>query len=194
MIEAGVPLKIENSHIWERDRHDFYIEPEWVSARLFEAEEFPPGIVWDPACGSGRIVCTARAAGLMADGTDLVDRGRGFRFGHDFLAPAPSVSGAAAIVTNPPFKHAKDFVIKALSLVDKSCFLLPVTWLNGDRRSRWLEKQPLARVWVLTPRPSMPPGDVVLSGAKVGQGKQDFAWFVFEKGHDGQPSVGWLRR
>lgn len=38
------------------------------------------------------------------------------------------------------------------------------------------------------------PGDIVVSGGKVGQGSTDFAWFVWLRGYDGSPEVRWLRR
>jgi hypothetical protein len=40
------PLRKRESHLWQRDEHDWYIEPIWCSARLFEAEKFEGGI-WD---------------------------------------------------------------------------------------------------------------------------------------------------
>jgi hypothetical protein len=60
--------------------------------------------------------------------------------------------------------------------------------------ARWLEQTPLARVWLLTPRPSMPAGQYVLDGGKVGGGKQDFCWLVWEHGYQGKLEIGWLHR
>ena len=42
------------SHIFDRDDHDFYVEPAWCSERLFAVEPFA-GLIWDPAAGSGTI-------------------------------------------------------------------------------------------------------------------------------------------
>jgi len=72
--------------------------------------------------------------------------------------------------------------------------LLPATWLLGDRRARWLETTPLVRVLFITPRPSMPPGAVIMAGQKPGNGTTDYAWFVWGRGHVGGPQIGWLRR
>jgi hypothetical protein len=36
----GGPLRKRESHLWERDPYDFYVEPEWVSQRLFEIIPF----------------------------------------------------------------------------------------------------------------------------------------------------------
>jgi len=58
----------------------------------------------------------------------------------------------------------------------------------------WLVNSPLARVYLLTPRPSMPPGQVILAGEKPGGGTQDFVWLVFERDHVGPAHLRWLRR
>ena len=59
---------------------------------------------------------------------------------------------------------------------------------------RWLSRLPLARIWLLTPRPSMPTGDYIKAGGKVGGGKQDFCWLVFDHDHEGSTVVLWLQR
>jgi hypothetical protein len=50
-----------DSHVWEREANDWYVEPAWVSERLFATEGFY-GHVNDPAVGSGNIVQAARRA------------------------------------------------------------------------------------------------------------------------------------
>jgi hypothetical protein len=55
-------------------------------------------------------------------------------------------------------------------------------------------KWPLRRVWLLTPRPSMPPGHVIAAGETPGGGKMDFCWLVFEHQLSGIPQIGWLHR
>jgi hypothetical protein len=49
-------------------------------------------------------------------------------------------------------------------------------------------------VWLLTPRPSMPPGEVIARGEKPGGGKTDFCWLVFDRTHSGPPELRWLHR
>ena len=93
------------SHIFDRDDRDFYVEPAWCSERLFAVEPFA-GPIWDPAAGSGTIPRAARAAGLSYFASDIADRGCGQR--QDFLfASAPAE--AFNVVTNPPFRLARDF-------------------------------------------------------------------------------------
>ena len=176
------------SHIFDRDDHDFYVEPAWCSERLFAVEPFA-GLIWDPAAGSGTIPRAARAAGLSNFASDIADHGCGPR--QDFLiASAPAE--AFDIVTNPPFRLARAFVERALTLgARKTAVIFPTARLNA---ARWLEPLPLAKIYLLTPRPSMPPGEVIARGERPGGGRTDFAWLVFNHGHSGPPELRWLHR
>ena len=185
------PLRKRESHLWTRDEHDFYVEPEWVSQRLFEVEQFQ-GRIWDPACGIGHIVDSARKAAYECIATDLVWRdGPGFD-AVDFLICDGSEPN---VISNPPFSIAEKFVAHALEVAErKVAMLLPANWVQGDKRSRWLETTPLRRVYFIAPRPSMPPGAVILAGEKPGNGTTDYAWFVWLQGYDGASEIRWLRR
>lgn len=186
------PLRKRESHLWVRDPHDWYVEPSWTSERLFQRELFD-GAILDPCCGSGRIVHSARQAGYIADGADIVSRrGAGQIHIGDFrerLAPVTN------IVSNPPFGIALEIVKKALELASgKVAMLLPANWVQGDKRARWLATTPLKRVYFIAPRPSMPPGAAILAGEKPGNGTTDYAWFVWDRSYVGAPTIGWLHR
>jgi hypothetical protein len=195
------PLRKRDSSLWERERNDWYVEPEWCSARLFEEEKFEGGI-HDPACGSGNIVKSARAAGLHALGSDIVARSELCGWTRDFLGETHWKNCYDNIVSNPPFKLCDDrknkrfpFVEQALKCATrKVALLLPSNWLQGDHRSRWLATTPLRRVYFISPRPSMPPGQVIAAGEKPGNGTTDYAWLVWLHGYDGAPEVRWLRK
>ncbi|WP_406853512.1 hypothetical protein ABEG18_13145 [Alsobacter sp. KACC 23698] len=186
----NAPVKL-NAHLWARHPDDWYVEPEWVSERLFAVERFR-GTVLDPACGTGRIVRAAQMAGLHAWGEDIVVRSPDCARVSNFLIERV---GANNVISNPPFKHAEAFVTRALEVaMDKVAMLLPSAWVHGDERSRWLESTPLRRVLFITPRPSMPPGPVIEAGIKAGGGTSDFAWFIWHQNFDGKPELGWSRR
>ena len=181
-----------NAHLWARHPDDWYTEPDWVDERLFAQEQFT-GSVFDPACGLGRIVKAAQAAGYSAYGADKVSRSSYCLVEADFLNAVGPTPGS--MVSNPPFKLAREFAEKALELAcHKVALLLPTLWLHGDERSRWLSETPLAKVLIITPRPSMPPGPVIEAGIAPGGGKADFAWFIWQRGHVGPAAVEWLRR
>jgi hypothetical protein len=87
----------------------------------------------------------------------------------------------------------REFTERALRLArNRVCILCPVARLNA---ARWLQLSgTLRQILLLTPRPSMPPGEVVLGGGKAGGGKADFCWLEFERGHKGEPYLNWLHR
>lgn len=187
--------KQSGSRIWQRAADDWYIEEEWCSKRFFEEEKFSGGII-DPACGSGRIVRAARAAGYPSVGVDIKRRVRSMPIQtFDFLSPSFPTEVLIEfpnICTNPPFSLFEKFALKALENTDGKIAMI---WLvRRLAAARWLEETPLETIYLMTPRPSMPPGDVVLSNGKVGGGSQDFAWLIWNKQHTGKPSVKWLRR
>jgi hypothetical protein len=180
--------RLRASHIWVRENADWYVEPQWVSFRLFDVEPFT-GAIHDPAAGLGRIVAAAWAHGYPATGADIVDHRGGFPAA-DFLTTTGSIDN---IVCNPPFALAPQFAAHALTRVRyKVALLFPVARLNAA--GKWLDNMPLHRVWLLTPRPSMPPGDVILRGENPKGGRSDFAWLVLDKAFPGTPTIDWLRR
>ena len=174
------------SHVWARSDDDWYVEPEWVSERLFQAEPFE-GDVWDPCCGTGRIVQAACAAGHRSYGSDIARRAPAYGVLDFFRLKTPRDN----VVCNPPFDIARQFAEHAVRLArGKVAIVFPTARLNA---ARWLQDMPLRRVWLLTPRPSMPPGSVIMAGEKPGGGKMDFCWLVFGPG-TGAPEIRWLHR
>ena len=177
------------AHIFPRHSLDHYVEESWCSRRLFEVEPFEGAIV-DPACGWGTIVTNALIAGHVAAGFDLVDRGwDSTRTPQDFLTYSDQFDN---IVTNPPFGIIKGFITHAVSCSRRNtAAIFPVARLNA---ARWLQDLPLRKIWLMQPRPAMPPGDYIRAGGKVGGGRVDFCWLVFEHGHTGAPELAWLHR
>jgi hypothetical protein len=177
------------AHIWAKDPDGFYVEPEWVDERLFDVESFA-GIIMDPACGIGHIPDAARAAGYQTIAIDLVDRGyEHFDGVADFLCRDRRV---ANIVCNPPYYICRNFALHALRLAYRKVAMI---WLlRRLNAATWLRATPLRAVYLLSPRPSMPPAQVILAGEKPGGGRQDFCWLVWERGYIGAPELHWLCR
>lgn len=184
---AIAPLR---AHRFKRQRNEHYVDEPWCSECLFAVESFSFPI-WDPSCGWGRIGDAASALGAGCISTDLVRRGYGTG-GIDFLKTKKLRGDARSIVCNPPFDLMQEFAEHALALgADKVAMIALVRRLPA---ARWLERTPLARIWLMTPRPSMPTGGHIRQGGKVGGGTQDFCWIVWEKGRTLAPVIRWLRR
>lgn len=191
MSETASETRPLNARIWAREANEHYVEPAWCSARLFAEEKFE-GKIWDPCCGFGTIVKSALDAGHVAYGSDLINRGwDSTRTPHDFLT-TPDGERHDNIVGNPPFNIAPAFALKALKHADRRvAMVFPTARLNA---AHWLKGTPLARIWLMTPRPSMPPGHTILAGEKPGGGKMDFCWLVWDQEHAWAPEIYWLRR
>lgn len=182
-----------------RETHDFYPTHPGATRALLAVERFAGGI-WEPACGDGAMSRVLANAGHQVVSTDLVDRGFG-EGGRDFLMEWGGL--APNIVTNPPFRWAREFVERALMLTAPSPFsaaepvthkvalFLRLAFLEGIERMRLFAGTPLARVWVFSRRVPMVRGKA--HGDGDGNGVIAFAWFVWEHGHAGPPAGGGAR-
>jgi hypothetical protein len=179
-----------HAHIWEKEAHEHYVEERWVDRRLFDVEDFDRREpVLDGCCGFGRIPEAAQAAGYRTLAADIVDRGFPGCVIQDFLERR---SMPASGVTNPPFNGAAAIASHAFKIgAQKFALLFPVARLNA---AHWLRGLPLKRIWLLTPRPSMPPGSYIAAGHKPQGGRVDFAWLIFERGFNGRAETAWLHR
>ncbi len=177
---------------------DWYVEESWLSDELIWAERQSIGssqnfgAVWDPCCGFGNILKAFDAHGYSVFGSDLEPRGwhwLGAFEKQDFLGSGligPSVS-SFSIVANPPFSYqpgiAEAFCRRALSLAtNKVAMLLPLKWLASQGRAKLFTEHPPRTIYVLSERPSMPPGHLVAERgiAAFERGKMDFIWIVWD--------------
>jgi hypothetical protein len=93
---------------------DLYETPAVATRALLRVENLPRWI-WEPAAGRGALASVLRAAGHEVLASDNYGVPSHFA-GHDFLAESELPDGVQAIVTNPPFQWAEQFVAHALDL------------------------------------------------------------------------------
>ena len=169
-----------NRHALKERRNDLYETPSCATDTLLR--EYPlPVNIWEPACGRGAISRILEKAGHNVISTDLVDYGYGDS-GVDFLMEWRRRDGVEAIVTNPPFKNANDFVRKSLELAPKCIMLLRLAFLEGAGRSDIIDGH-LSELLVGIERLPMMHRDG-WDGPKKSNAAQPFAWFVFERDRD----------
>lgn len=168
--------------------NDLYETPPEAVRALLSVESLPHRI-WEPACGPGSIVRVLRAAGHDVIATDLVDYASPDQdeSGYDFLMPFPVPVDVGAIVTNPPFKNAEAFVEKALAVAPKVVMLLRLAFIESTKRNAILDDAPLARMYVFRNRLPMMhrAGRGIREAERQSSSALAFAWFVWERGHDG---------
>lgn len=178
----------------EREEHDFYATPPIATELLLELERFCP-LIYEPACGLGHISEVLKAHGHKVYSTDLVARGYEDEVCDFFDMEGPI---AVDIITNPPYSLAKEFTEHAMDILaegHKLAMFLKLTFLEGQNRRELFKKYPPKTIYVSVSR---------LGCAKNGEFKKDkngglkadsavaYAWFIFEKGFHGEPTLKWF--
>ena len=103
---------------YERKERDLYETPEWVTEALLPHLPAHEGFVWEPACGSGKMskVLKKRFAVISSD---IAPNYPGAHT-QDFITIGEySHPGCAAVITNPPYDLAVDFIKTALNMPEK---------------------------------------------------------------------------
>lgn len=198
-LSGAQPLKSKRK-AKKVDRHpwDWYVEQAWVVDRLVDVVPLERDVTYlDPTCGLCTIPQTLADRGFVAIGTDKFRRTDSplLLAEHDFLGDQRMLveqMPRLSIVMNPPFSVqngklvrglAERFVRKALSIAThKVAVLLPVKWLASAGRVRLFQEYPPS-IYILSERPSMPPGDKIEAlGARSAwkRGKVDYMWVVWD--------------
>jgi hypothetical protein len=170
---------------YERDEHDWYVEPEWAARAIFEKVAFQ-GAIHDPCCGMGTIVKAAKPH--RSHGADIVDRGYGFPV-RDYLK---NTSLYDNIVTNPPYNIAQDIIEHALLRVRyRVAVLTQLKFLSSQGRYKLFNNSWMEKVIIFSRRPSMPPGVMLQKHGEAirGGGSIDYCWLVWNKTHPNQSTV-----
>lgn len=167
----------------DRETQDFYPTPQYATLELLKREKFE-GSIWECACGDGAISKLLPKENEIIS-SDIVDRGYG-ETGIDFLNTYKQVNN---IVTNPPYKLAQEFIEHALECADKKVImLLKLNFLEGQKRYKLFADSPLKTVYVFSKRLSFDKGNE----KGKGNGLLAYAWYVWEKGFEGSPTIEWI--
>lgn len=165
---------------------DLYETPSVAVEALLRVENLPHWL-WEPAAGRGAIVKVLLNAGHTVLASDLVDYGIPTHFSsRDFLMERLPAQ-VEAIVTNPPFKLAEQFVEHALNICPRVIMLLRLAFMESSRRSHILENCGLARIHVFRRRLPMMHRDG-WEGRKANSGMA-FAWFSWDRAHRGPTEI-----
>jgi hypothetical protein len=166
---------------------EIYTTPPGAVEALLRVEPLP-AVIWE-CCGdeTSAIAQVLRASGRRVVCSDISTDGI------DFLTRRTAPLGQQiAIVCNPPFSLAADFVRHGLALVSKVVVLERLQFLEGECRSDIFDAGTLARVWVFRNRvPRMHKAE--WTGRRAAPAMA-LAWFSFDRHHDGgPPSLDWIR-
>ena len=173
----------------ERQKHDYYATDPKATELLLEQVVFNKNI-WECACGEGHIANVLKQHGYNVKSTDLIYRGFGDTKTIDFLKNIEKFNGD--IITNPPYKYAKEFVEKALEIIpngNKVAMFLKLTFLESKNRKELFKKYPPKVIYVSSSRLQCAKNGEF---EKYGQTAVAYAWYVWEKGFKGDPIIKWI--
>jgi hypothetical protein len=138
-------------------------------------------MIWEPACGSGKMVAALRQAGFDVVGSDITQ-------GVDFLGQAPE-TGVSAIITNPPYALAQEFIERALHFDDLRtvAMLLRTDFDHAASRAHlFADCAMFAKKVVLTKR---------IRWFEDSKGSPSFnhCWMIWDRQHRGPPTLAYAR-
>ena len=173
----------------EREEHDYYATDPKAMELLLEMERFNNNI-WESACGEGHLSEVLVKEGYNVKSTDLIDRGYGTG-GVDFLKGDFEVFNGD-IITNPPYKYAKQFIEKALSIIPKGnrvVMFLKLTFMESKGRKQMFIDNPPKVIYVSSSRLlCVKNGDF----SKKESSAVAYAWYIWEKGYKGDTVIKWF--
>ena len=147
--------------------------------------------IWECACGQGHLSDVLEKNGYITTNTDLVDRGYKNNFLQlDFLTTNTIFDGD--ILTNPPYKYAKEFVEHALDTLNDGYYcimFLKIQFLEGQARLDLFRKYPPKYVYVNSAR------QLCAMNGEFEKYKATaicYCWFIWEKGYIEEPIIRWV--
>ena len=181
----------------ERQIDDYYATEPKAIELLLQQETFSP-YVWECACGGGHLSKVLCEKGYKVKSSDIVNRGYENTEIIDFLKVTKKdidSDFSRDIITNPPYKYAKEFVEHALDISMEStkvAMFLKLTFLESKKRRELFEKYPPKVIYVSSSRLQCAKnGDFNTYSKGVGTAVA-YGWFVWEKGFTGDPIVKWI--
>lgn len=173
----------------ERQKDDYYATEPRAVGLLLSKEHFNSNI-WECACGEGHMSDVLKAAGYTVFSSDIVDRGYKETEIINFLEFKEVNS--MDIITNPPYKYAKEFVKHALDISvagTKIAMFLKLTFLESQSRKELFREYPFRTLYVSSSRLQCAKnGDFEkYSGTAVAYG-----WYIWVKGFKGKPIIEWI--
>ena len=180
----------------ERQKNDYYAtDPQAFKDFLWAFQERDGEQlhhkIWEPACGEGNLAKVLMERNHLVLGTDLIDRGFGSIY--DFLNSSDPMKWEGDIITNPPYKGNQDidFVRRSLDIVSKGklvIMLFKVQFLASKKRYFLFQELKPKYIYVHSSRIKIWKNNEDDGGSNA----LDYAWFIWEKGFQGETITRWI--
>ena len=179
----------------ERAENDYYATPYESTKALLDVESFIGDFI-EPCVGGGHIAEVVKEYYPNSNvvGVDLVDRGYDNTIVSNYFDY--KFDGDFNVVTNPPYSMAQEFLEHSMDNLKegkKVAMFLKIQFLEGAKRRELFKKYPPKVVHVFSKRQNpWRNGSPVDEKGKPWSSTMCFAWFVWEKGYNGQTTVNWI--
>jgi methylase of polypeptide subunit release factors len=172
---------------YERKERDLYETPEWVTEALLPHLPSHAMSIWEPACGSGKM---SRVLAREPNRVTATDIWHPDEIAVDFLEAEEAIDGPHhAIITNPPYALAPQFIARALEFQRRHsglvAMLLRTDFDHAQGRSDLFRShRAFSKKVVLTRR---------IRWFEDSQGSPSFnhAWFIWDWQHKGAPTLAY---
>lgn len=152
---------------------DYYPSPPEVTRALMDFICIPEGsLIREPACGEGYMSRVIEGYGHNVIGTDI-------QFGDNYFDTTLEQK-VDAIITNPPFKHAEDFIKKAIGEADIVAMVLKSQYWHAKKRLKLFREHKPTYILPLTWRPDF----LFNEPGKGGNSTMEVLWTVWIKGQE----------
>ncbi|HLK82799.1 MAG TPA: SAM-dependent methyltransferase [Xanthobacteraceae bacterium] len=176
-----------------QDSPDDFPTPPWATRALIEyvlddKDDLRKLTCLEPACGAGHM------AKVLREYFEAVEAADAYEYGYDqlrdFLAYPYKANSADWVITNPPFRLAGEFVIRAMkiarhgvAILARSVFLESVSRYDGIFR-----QMPPTKFAQFVERVPMIKGRLDRKATTA----TGYAWLVWEKGTPNLPRLMWV--
>lgn len=166
---------------------DLHETPALAVRALLRVETLPQ-CIWEPCCGPGAIVAELRRHGRTVFGTDIVRHpGSDYPGSLDFLTVQRLPGQCTAIVMNPPYNQAPEFIAHAIDLAPEVYALLRLNFYAAVRKGYPNLYDRLAAVHVFNRR--LPMMHRAGWAGKKASSMFDHAWFCWMAQPNGKATI-----
>jgi hypothetical protein len=176
-----------------KDSPDDFPTPPWATRGLIEhilddKSRLGSMNCLEPACGAGHMAKVLKEYFKEVQSADAYDYGYGLV--QDFLTYPYNASSVDWVITNPPFRLAEDFVMRALHVARRGIAILARSvFLESVGRYQGIFREcPPSKFAQFVERVPMVKGRLDMKATTA----TGYAWMVWEKGATHQPRLMWV--
>lgn len=177
----------------QRKKGDFYQTPYSMTEQILETIYInPKSSILEPAAGDGAIVKVLKKhfskdqfPNITIYASDINRQVCNWNFlTTDFKQRFDW------IITNPPYSLANEFVVRAKEIASNVLMLLPLNYLQGQRRYQEEIFNTLNSIYIFTRMPML--SEEIREDGKYKTGMQAYAWYYWNSASNTEPTIYWL--